>query len=303
MKYIVGFLFILAVSFGNSSCQKEFFIDDVDSSLITLPNLPGVTGSFTATIDGVKFIADKGSSASISMGVIGITGIANTGENIVLTVADSGVHVYSLNIGSATNLGAYARGFEFSYATNQGNQPGQSGGTLSITSIDKNKKTISGKFSMNVFRQLDMKQKKITEGVFKDIPYETQPIPQATAKDTFRVKVDGTAFSVYSISSCNLFNMISITVNDQAVGKTVGLSMPSNVKAGTYDFIPFGTDFIGQYNPASTTYLSASSGKITILEHNVSSKRIKGSFNFEANELIGSKKANLTEGYFSVTYK
>lgn len=60
MKYIVGFVFILALSFGNSSCQKEFFLDDVDSTLLTLPNLPGVSGSFTAIIDGVKYAADKG---------------------------------------------------------------------------------------------------------------------------------------------------------------------------------------------------------------------------------------------------
>lgn len=303
MKYIVGFVFILALSFGNSSCQKEFFLDDVDSSLITPPNLPGLSGSFTATIDGAKYTADKISSASISLGVIVIAGISNAGENITLRVADSGVHVYSLDIGSASNLGAYTKGSEFAYATNQGDRAGQSGGTLSITSINKDKKTISGTFSMNVYRQYDSKQKKITEGVFKDISYETQPIPPANSKDTFRVKVDGTAFPVYSIAAFNLYNMISLTVNDQAAGKTVGITMPTDVKAGTYDFSPFGPDFIGQYNPNSTTYLSASSGKITILEHNVSGKRIKGNFNFEAKEIIGDKKANLTEGYFSITYK
>ena len=51
MRYIFGSLFILALMFGNSSCQKEFVIDDVDSSLITLPTVPGgVKGSFTANI-------------------------------------------------------------------------------------------------------------------------------------------------------------------------------------------------------------------------------------------------------------
>ena len=302
MKYIVGFVFILALSFGNSSCQKEFFLDDVDSTLITLPNLPGVTGSFTATIDGAKFTADKTSAATMSMGVIVVSGLSSAGESITLRVADSGVHVYSLDIGSGTNVGAYSKGSEFGYATNQGDQPGQSGGTLSVTSINKDKKTISGKFSINVYRQYDGKQKKITEGVFRDISYETEPIPPASSKDTFRVKVDGAAFPVYSIAAFNLYNMISLTVNDQAVGKTVGITMPTDVKAGTYNFSPFGPDFIGQYNPTSTTYLSASSGKITILEHNVSTKRIKGNFNFEAKELMGEKKADLTEGYFSVTY-
>ena len=300
MKYIVGFLFILALSFGNSSCQKEFFLDDIDSSLITPP---GISGSFTAQINGVKYTADKGASATVTMGIIAIAGISIAGETITLQVADSGVHVYSLYYESGTNLGTYTKGSELSYTTNQGNGPEQSGGTLAVTSINTGKKTISGTFSITVYRQFDGKQIKITEGVFKDISYTTEPIPPANSKDTFRVKVDGTAFPVYSISAFNLYNMITLTINDQAVSKTVGITMPSNVKAGTFDFSPFGPDFIGQYNPTSTTYLAASSGKITILEHNVSTKRIKGNFNFEAKELIGDKKANLTEGYFSVTYK
>ena len=300
MKYIVGFVFILALSFGNSSCQKEFFLDDVDSSLITPP---GISGNFTANIEGVKFTADKGSSATVSMGKIVLAGISSAGETITLQVADSGVHVYSLYYASGTNLGTYSKSSELGYTTNQGDGPAQSGGTLSITSVNKEKKTISGTFNMNVFRQFDGKQMKITEGVFKDISYTTEPIPSANSKDTFRVKVDGTAFPVYSISAFNLYNMITLTINDQAVSKTVGITMPSNVKSGTYDFSPFGPDFIGQYNPNSTTYLAGTSGKITILEHNVSGKRIRGNFNFEAKEIIGDKMANLTEGYFSVTYK
>lgn len=307
MKYIVGFLFILALSFGNSSCQKEFFLDDIDSSLITPPNLPGVTGSFTATIDGVKFTADKVAGASRSLGVINITGISNTGETIILAVGDSGVHVYTMDIETMYNVGIYMKGTEDSYGTNGGDEPSQSGGTLSITSIDTDKKTISGKFSMTVFRSFDGKQKKITEGVFKNISYETQPIPPANTKDTFRVKIDGSSFPVYSIVGVNInntfFNTLSITVNNQAANKTVGLIMPSDVKPGTYDYSPLDADFLGQYNPTSSTFLVANSGKITILEHNTTTKRIKGNFNFEAKEITGSAKASLTEGYFSVTYQ
>ena len=304
MKYIVGLLFLLALSFGNSSCQKEFVLGAIDSSLITLPGLPGgVKGNFTANIDGVKFNADKGASATRSLGIIGIAGLNIAGETITIRVADSGVHVYSLNIASLTNAAAYAKGTEYAYTTNAGNGPQQSGGSLSITSIDTDKKTISGKFSMNVFRQYDNTQKKITEGVFTNIPYETDPVQPGNASDTFRVKIDGTPFPVYSVVSLNLYNLITIVVNDQAAGKTVGLTMPSNIKPGTYDYSPFGMEYMAQYNPSSTIYLTASSGKLTILEHNITTKRIKGNFNFGAQELIGSAKANLTEGYFSVTYK
>lgn len=304
MKYIVGLLFLLALSFGNSSCQKEFVLDDIDSSKITLPTLPGgVKGSFTANIDGVKFNGDKGAAATRASGVIVVGGFNIAGEIITIRVADSGVHVYSLDIGSMTNAAAYTKGTEYAYTTNAGNGPQQSGGTLSITSIDTDKKTISGKFSMNVYRQYDNTQKKITEGLFTNIPYDTDPVPPSNSKDTFRVKVDGTAFSVYSIAGLNMYNMITIVVNDQAGTKTVGLTMPSAIKPGTYDFSAFGMEYLGQYNPSSSTYLTATSGKLTILEHNTTTKRIKGNFNFEAQEIIGSTKSNLTEGYFSVTYK
>ena len=57
MKLITGLLFLLIISLGTTSCQKEFVISDVDSSLIPPPST--VSGSFTATIDGVKFVADK----------------------------------------------------------------------------------------------------------------------------------------------------------------------------------------------------------------------------------------------------
>ena len=91
-----------------------------------------------------------------------ISGVSNTGEQILLRVADSGVHVYSLIINSDSNVGAYSKGTDYAYATNQGDSPAQSGGTLSVTSINTNKKTISGTFSMNVYRQFDKQQKKIT---------------------------------------------------------------------------------------------------------------------------------------------
>lgn len=304
MKYIFAILFISVLAFSNSSCQKEFFLDDIDSSLITDPIPPGgLNGNFTANIEGTKFIADKGAAATRSMGVIVIGGFNNAGENITIRVADSGVHVYTLDIGSMTNIGTYTKENENTYTTNAGNEPQQSGGTLSITSIDTDKKTLSGKFSMNVYRQIDNKQKKITEGIFKDVSYETQPIPPANTTDTFRVQIDGTAFPAYSIVGLNLMNTISIIVNNQEGSKTVGLTMPSDVKAGTYNYSLAAMDFFGQYNPTSGTFLVANSGSLTILEHNTATKRIKGNFNFEAKDLMGSGKASLTEGYFSVTYK
>ena len=304
MKYLFAIVFVSILAFSNSACQKEFSLDDIDSSLITLPSLPGgAKGIFTANIDGKKFTADKATVASFSYGAILLTGISNSGETLLFNVADSGLHTYSLDNESTRNGGVYTKDNENSYSTIGGDSPAESGGSLSITSIDKEKKTVSGKFSMVVYRSIDKKQKKITEGIFTNIPYDTVPVQATPSTDTFKVKVEGVDFPTYSVIGLNLMNTLSLTVNNQAGSKTIGLVMPSDVKAGTYKFSPAEMEFYGQYNVSASTYLVAYAGTLTILEHNTATKRVKGNFNFEAKELTGEEKANLTEGYFSVTYK
>lgn len=302
MRIVVGFLLILIISFGSNSCQKELSIDSSDSTIIT-PNLPNdpVSGSFTAKIDGVQFVANKLAAATRAVNTIAIAGQSNDGQSIVLRVADSGVHVYTLDINSISNAGAYNKNGEVAYSTNGGSTAAESGGTLSITSINTTNKTISGTFSIKVYRQTDLTQKVVTEGVFNNISYATT-IPPANTSDTFRVKVDGAQFSVYSITAISVFNMLSISGSDQQVSKTVGITMPPDVTPGSYTFTAFGFDYIGQYN-IGTSYLTANSGTLTILEHNKTTKKIRGNFNFSAKEILGSKAAELTEGYFSVTYQ
>jgi hypothetical protein len=304
MKIIVAVLLSIIVCFSNTSCQKEFSLTDVDSSLITLPpgtQPPGVSGSFTAKIDGVQFVGDKFAAATRALDVIAITALSVGGEQIVLRVADSGVHVYSLDINSATNVAAYSKDNGIAFTTNGGNSAVESGGTLSVTSIDEVNKKISGTFSVKVYRPLDSKQKIITEGVFTNISYETTAIPPANALDTFRVKVDGTQFPVSSITGISVFGMINISSSNLNVSKTVGLSFKSDVTPGTYDLSLFGLEYIGQYN-VGTSYMAANPGTLTIIEHNTTTKRIRGNFKFHAAEIIGANKAELTEGYFSVHY-
>lgn len=199
MRILIG-IFIIILCFGSNSCQKEFTISGIDSTLIPPPD-SSVSGEFTAKIDGIQFTANKFTGAEITSGVIAITGQDNLNQQIVLRVADSGVHVYTFDINSATNAAAYSKDNDFAYVTNQGSTSAESGGTMSVTSIDEVNKTISGTFSIKVYRAVDLSQKIISEGVFTNIPYDTQPIPPANSTDTFRVKVDGADFPVFSIDS------------------------------------------------------------------------------------------------------
>jgi len=300
MRIITGIFLLAIICFGGSSCQKDFTPSEADSTTTTTP---GANGSFTAKIDGASFVANKAAQASRSLALISIAGQSTDGQTIVFTVADSGVHVYSLDINSM-NAAAYTIDSNYAYTTNQGNSSLQSGGTLSITSIDTVKKTMSGTFSMKMFRALDQSQKNITEGVFTNIPYTTQALPPSNSGDTFRVKIDGAQFAVYSTIGISTFGMLSVSASDQSVNKTVGITMPSDIVPGSFTFTAFGPSYIGQYN-IGTSYLVAGSGTLTILEHNTVTKRIRGNFNFDASEIpgIGTKTAKLTEGYFSLVYQ
>ena len=146
-----------------SSCQKEF--ED--------PNDPpaNTTVDFKAKINGVQFVADTSGATIITNSMISLTGKSADGQMIAFTVADSGVHVYSLDINSISNVGAYVNITGLAFTSNGGTTPAESGGNLAIVSIDSVKRLMSGTFNFKAFRQVDGTQKTITEGVFNNISY------------------------------------------------------------------------------------------------------------------------------------
>jgi len=146
-----------------NSCQKEFE-DPNDTSLNT-------TVVFKAKINGVQFVADISGAAIRADSVISIAGKSNDGQMIVFTVKDSGVHVYSLDINSISNFGGYVDANSLTFSSNEGINPGDSGGNLAIILIDPVKRLISGTFNFKAFRQDSRTQRIITEGVFRNILY------------------------------------------------------------------------------------------------------------------------------------
>ena len=146
-----------------NSCQKEF--ED--------PNYTSVAGpaDFRAKINGVQFIAVLTGAAIRDDSVISIAAEANDMQKIIFAVRDSGVHVYTLAMKSVFNFGGYTDATSIAFASNEGINPGDSGGTLVIVSIDRIKKLINGTFNFKAFHQDNRTQRIITEGVFNNIPY------------------------------------------------------------------------------------------------------------------------------------
>jgi hypothetical protein len=292
-RLLVLTIILFAIIF--SACQQEY----VPDGFTTTP--PGA-GAFRAKIDGVQWEALSVKTATRQANVIVLYGSTAGNKSILLRVADSGVHNYTFHNQSMGNVAALTDSTENpnAYTTNQWDIVGTYG-NLNITAIDTARKTMSGTFSLRVYRQLDTRQHIITEGVFTNLSYSTQP-PAPASTDSFRVKIDGVNFTYNLLAGVAAFGKINISAA-QTVAPAVGLSLPANVVPGTYPFDIL--DFVGQYNPSTTVFLGADTGRVTILEHNTVTKRIRGNFNFLANTVFTNLPPNvqLTEGYFSVRYQ
>ncbi len=271
---------------------------------------PNVTGDFRAKINGVQWVANKSTGAARTLGIINISGQGTDGKIITMTLQDSGVRTYYLTP-NALQVGAYSDSATGStgFGSNASADTNKAGGIVNITVIDTVRKTISGTFRFKVYRAIDSATRSITEGVFNNISY-APPVVTQSGTDTFRVKVNGVDFPYASVNAVRLttpIDIVSVTASTANLGKTVGITLPGNVTVGTYNFAPLGFDYIGQYNINTTAtsgiYMSSYTGTVEVLEHNLTTKRIRGNFSFKARTLLPpADSANLTLGYFSVKY-
>ncbi len=128
-------------------------------------------------------------------------------------------------------------------------------------------------------------------------------VPPASSLDTFRVVIDGTTFPTYGISTTNSSNVISLTATDVRAFQRVSLVVPANVTPGSYPMDYFGKVYFGVYYPDTSNSLISNPGTINIISNNISTKRISGTFDFNAQTLNGGAAVSfLTNGYFSVKY-
>jgi hypothetical protein len=297
---VLSFLFVLV------SCQKEYTAERSTEN----PGTVNTTGSFKAKINSVQWSGDKSAGAVFTTAgnglpaLINISGLGDDKKAIIITIVDSGVHRYTIN----NDSWQYAAYLDSTlpvinpYTTVLVDD--EIAGIVDITSINTVAKTISGTFSFKASRDSDNAEINITEGSFTDIPYKDGAIlPPSVAADTFHVKIDGTLFTPYAISGNAILSNHTIMVqgSDSAALKTVALTMPDNITPGSYSMD--GITYYGLYNNGDSS-LGPVSGTLEILEHNTSTKRIRGKFDYKAESPVDPNiAASLTEGYFSVVYK
>jgi len=291
---VIAALILLAVT----SCRKETSIEG-----------PGfVGGTFMATIDGSQWIAaDTLKSATIVGGLINLTGISADNQQISITLNDTVPGTYKLTQQS-TSIAYYGNidsSNALAFSTNQGKDSTQAGGTVTVINIDAIKQTITGTFSFTVFRDVDGKQKTITDGIFYQLPYNAS-LPPSSTGDTMTADIDGQHWAAKSILYSTLSNVLIINGSYLNGTQSVSLLMPENVLAGgpyTLDYTAF--MYYGFYSPQISGGFASTTGRLTILLNDILKKRIRGNFDFHATDPTGqsTETHDLTNGFFSVGYK
>lgn len=126
----------------------------------------------------------------------------------------------------------------------------------------------------------------------------------SSSNNSFFAKLDGANFVptiLYALKN-TLTNSISVVANRGGGAEAIGLSFPSNITPGTYNFIAFG-DYIGQYTviPSDPGFV-ATSGAITISSHDTANNRVIGTFSFTATSFINPMSHQITQGAFDIKY-
>ncbi len=306
MRSIFSVLLPVFLCLSLMSCQQE--VDDIFEQDNPPGSTGGLNGDFRAKFDGVQWVADKASSAHRMNGRIALAGMSLDKKTFVITLTDSGVHRYTLNQASL-NAGALVDSSSsnpLAMTTNQSDDPNLAGGEVNITAIDEVNKTITGTFTVKLHRQIDGAGKSVTEGSF-NLKYVTT-LPPSSTTDTLTAKVNNVVYTPTTIVSVAVtFPSASLAISSSTGGSapSLGFQIPSNITPGSYTLDLFGATYMATYNAVNdgTKTQAATSGTLVILEHNITTKRIRGTFNFHAENILDpTLESEITDGYFSVKY-
>jgi hypothetical protein len=282
------------------SCKKETSIENGST----------VGGNFTAVINGVKWAAaSTQEQATILRGLINITGVSTDNQEISISITDTAAGVYVLNA-QTPSIAVYASADSsnlYAYSTSQSTDTSKAGGMVTITSIDTVHKTITGTFAFNVTRTYDNQVKNITSGVFNQIPYSTS-LPAGSPADTVTAAIDGGDWAAESIQASTLDGTLTLVGASADGSQSVALIFPDYTTPGNYPLssssaIP---SYLAVYDlvaNGSNTADPGTSGSITVISNNTTTKRMTGTFQFSTDDPnVPSSEHSIVNGYFSVYY-
>lgn len=289
MKNINYFLLIISFVFLFNSCEENGIFFPASEN-----------GTFQVTFDGEIFSTENVSFTSDGDDIFINAIKPETNEIFTLKVVDFDIGSFGFEGGNV--VGTYVKNDPVSADIWSTINDATSIGSIEFTKIDFINNTVSGNFNFVGKNLSDSSSKAFTTGIFTNIPISELPI----SADSFTAKVGGIVYEEVSLFT-NLISigsteLIQISAN-KSTSETIILTLQSNIAIGEYDFGSFITQTypIGQYNINDVPYVA--DGKITITNHNTSTKFISGTFAFEAAPITGgTPNFSITEGEFSVSY-
>ncbi|MEM1122489.1 MAG: DUF6252 family protein, partial [Bacteroidota bacterium] len=261
MRFSVIFIFTTFVTFALLlSCDDAFLDTNVnppEENPITPPE--ETKGLMKATIDGQDW-QTANASALIQVNRIGISGLAEDGSVLILSLEDMGEGNYQLTQNSLS-AGAYTKNDNSNAFTSNASSEG---GFVNITELNWQDSTISGTFEFVGARAIPAGEVEIKSGEFNQLPVRTE-LTSINDFNKISVKVNGELFEpVAALGQIDPFaNAIAITGTAAEGIPSVALYLPKDISEGTYDLgTPGLADYGGQYNLSDMEFLAAESGEV-----------------------------------------
>ncbi|MDI3322125.1 DUF6252 family protein [Pinibacter soli] len=303
-RSLLAFLVTTITLFALSSCQKEISYDLGHGGSVGTS-----TGTFTASINGVGWAAaaDK-QSVTIKDGMINITGTSSNGQMVTITLQGDTVGTYDVSFAALKGLLTYEPDYTKPaniYSSVGSNDPASANGTVTITSIDADKKVIKGTFQSKTFNPTDGTSYTFTEGAF-ELTYSTSlPTTPTTGDAYLKATINGTAWQAKSITAQITLGQIYIAGMDAS--KIFAFTIPPDAKVGSYTYDPlnqlYTTDY-SEINGTSGKMYSAESGTLKITQHDPTKKTMTATFEFVGREVLdGVETRQITKGSFFVKYQ
>ncbi|MCC9065304.1 DUF6252 family protein [Flavobacterium piscisymbiosum] len=326
-KNYILFLLLFALGISFTSCTKDFedglnYNNGNQEAGNGNGNNPAGTGVFKATVGGNAFVAN-GSSAIVTDNFVLIAGIRTSNKDLIqITLPSNKVGTYTW-----ANSKDDGEKFVLSYGSVDTENPFISASNevaeffgvknytdtaiVTITAVDKTKKTISGTFQFTGFRDLGddkTETKIITNGSFTNIPYtETAPVEES---DGFlNAKIDGVDFvendiDVASVSSSGVYPYFSIVgAKNGGNEDSVRIGVSKSYGVGTYQASSVtlnggGEELVNVANASCTLddlLYTTESGSLTITSKTAT--KIEGTFNFVVSNFTTGKKKTITGSF------
>lgn len=328
LKHLLQWMLFALLAFTFNACDNEplegtFITDDGGGTQVE-------DGQFIATINGEVFTATS-VSATLTDGVLVVTGFADNGDAISFAISEAGPCTYDLSI--LPNLAQFIPSGQTGNPYISTSSAGGSG-SLGISVFDSDALTVSGVFSFIGAREgVDGNGDPITEtveisvGGFSEIVFElvsgsavgsdcsgtggggggVDPVAAFFALVNGEEFVDVTFTSEsFTVTGIPMVKLLATTSN----GATMRIDIPEGLGTGTFEFmdpISDGTKLIATYtDPIGEIYTSdVGSGSITITEFGTVTGKLAATFSFIGTDPVDpgdTTTVNVTEGSFNTDY-